>query len=152
MATITNSPTENFTWTEPENKGTYKIMKAKHSDGFLSLQLPPSKLCFDVIDPTSAYAPKMKLRVTGDLVDWLTQLDQQATASIEDHVSVCPYSPCLKQTAYGPQIEVKPMDGTNVWVYDEGRHKRRGTLADLKRVATGGQQGVAHQRALGGPL
>ena len=88
------------------------------------------------MDPTSAFAPKMKLRVNGDLVDWLTQLDLKATESLKDHVSEHPYSPCLKQTAYGSQIEVKPLEGTKVWVYDEGRHKRRGTLADLKKGAT----------------
>ena len=112
MATTTNFPVENLTWSEPANKGTYKIMKAQHSDGFLSLQLPLSELCFDVVDPTSAFAPKMKLRVTGGLLDWLTQLDQKATECLKDHVSEHPYSPCLKQTAYGSQIEVKPLDGT----------------------------------------
>ena len=35
-------------------------------------------------------------------------------------------------------FEVKPLEGTKVWVYDEGRHKRRGTLADLKKGATNG--------------
>ena len=79
MATITDFPIDNLTWTEPDNKGMHQIMKAQHENGFLSLQLPPATPCFDVVDPTSAFKPKLKLRVTGGLADWLTQLDLRAT-------------------------------------------------------------------------
>ena len=128
MATITDFPVGGLTWSAPKSKGVCKILEAQHTKGFLCLQFPPAKLCFDVVDPTSAFKPKLKLRVTGDLADWLAQLDQKATESLEDHLSECPYSPCLNETAYGMQVKLKPMDNTEVWIYAEERHKKRGGL------------------------
>ena len=113
-------------------------MQAKHSKGYIALQLPPATLAFDVEDPKSHYAPRMKLRVSGDVVDWLRALDAKAAASLEEqeHLKDHPYKPCVQEGSYGCQLEVKPMNGTAVWLYDAEGRKTRGSLADLKRGVT----------------
>ena len=68
MASIADFPVDAMTWDAAIDKGVFKLMQAKHSKGYIALQLPPATLAFDVEDPKSHYdAPRMKLRVTGDV-------------------------------------------------------------------------------------
>ena len=138
MASIADFPVDAMTWDAASDKGVFKLMQAKHSNGYIALHLPPATLAFNVEDPKSHYAPKMKLRVTGDVVDWLRALDAKAAASLEEqeHLQDHPYKPCLQEGSYGCQVEVKPMNGTAVWLYDAQGTKTRGSLADLKRGVT----------------
>ena len=138
MASIADFPVDAMTWGDASDKGVFSLMQAKHSKGYIALQLPPATLAFNVMDPKSHYAPKMKLRVTGDVVDWLRALDAKAAASLEEqeHLKDHPYKPCVQEGSYGCQLEVKPMNGTAVWIYDAEGRKTRGSLADLKRGVT----------------
>ena len=74
-------------------------MQAKHPKGFLALQLAPATLAFDVEDPGSHYAPRMELRVTGDVVGWLRALDAKAAASPPGGAP------------QGPPLQAKPAGG-----------------------------------------
>ena len=140
MASIADFPAKDMTWDAAVDKGLFKLMQAKHPNGYIALQLPPATLAFDVEDSKSHYAPRMKLRATGDLVDWLRALDAKAAASLEEqeHLQEPPYKPCLQEGSYGCQLEVKPMATTTMWIYDaQGTGtKTRGSLADLKRGVT----------------
>ena len=138
MVSIADFPVDAMTWDAASDKGVFKLMQAKHSKGYIALHLPPATLAFNVEDPKSHYAPKMKLRVTGDVVDWLRALDAKAAASLEEqeHLKDHPYKPCVQEGSYGCQLEVKPMATTTVWIYDAEGRKTRGSLADLKRVVT----------------
>jgi hypothetical protein len=138
MASIADFPAKDMTWDAAVDKGLFKLMQAKHPNGYIALQLSPATLAFDVEDSKSHYAPRMKLRVTGGVVDWLRALDAKAVASLEEqeHLKDHPYKPCLQEGSYGYQLEVKPMNGTVVWIYDAEGRKTRGSLADLKRGVT----------------
>ena len=68
MASIADFPAKDMTWDAASDKGVFKLMQASHPKGYIALQLPPATLAFDVEDPKSHYdAPRMKLRVTGDV-------------------------------------------------------------------------------------
>ena len=136
MASITDFPTADLTWSDVSDKGTFKLMRAQHPAGFLAFQLPPATLAFDVEDPNSRFPPKMKLRVAGGLVDWLRELDAKAKGRLEDHLKDHPYKACLREGSCGCQLEVKPMDTAKVWIYHADGEKTRGSLADLRRGAT----------------
>ena len=136
MASITDFPIDAMTWGAASDKGVFKLMSASHPKGYIALQLPPATLAFDVMDSKSHYAPRMKLRVTGDVMDWLRALDAKAVVSLAEHLKGHPYKPCLQEGSYGCQLEVKPMNGTAVWIYDAEGRKTRGSLADLKRGVT----------------
>ena len=136
MASITDFPTADLTWGDVIDKGTFQLKRVHHPKGFLALQLPPATLTFDVEDPNSRFPPKRKLRVNGGLVDWLRELDDKVKGSLEGHLKDHPYEPCLQDGPYGCQLEVKPMNGTNVWLYDAEGRKTRGSFADLKRGVT----------------
>ena len=136
MVSIADFPVDAMTWDAAIDKGVFKLMQAKHSKGYIALHLPPATLAFNVEDPKSHYAPRMKLRVSGDVVDWLCALDAKAAASLEEHLKDHPYKPCVQEGSYGCQLEVKPMNGTAVWIYDAEGRKTRGSLADLKRGVT----------------
>ena len=139
MASIADFLIDAMTWSAVVDKGVFSLMQAKHSKGYIALQLPPATLAFDVEDPKSRYAPRMKLRVSGDVVDWLRALDAKAVVSLaqlEEHLKGHPYKPCVQEGSYGCQLEVKPMNGTAVWVYDAEDRKTRGSLADRKRGVT----------------
>ena len=82
MASIADFPVDAMTWDAASDKGVFSLMQASHPKGYIALQLPPATLAFDVEDPKSHYAPRMKLRVTGDVVDWLRALDAKAAASL----------------------------------------------------------------------
>ena len=86
MASITDFPIDAMAWSAAIDKGVFKLMSAQHCYGYIALQLPPATLAFDVEDPRSCHAPSMKLRVTGDLVDWLRALDAKAVASLTEHL------------------------------------------------------------------
>ena len=136
MASIADFPVDAMTWGDPSDKGVFSLMQAKHSKGYIALHLPPATLAFDVEDPKSHYAPRMKLRVSGDVVAWLRELDARAVVSLAQHLKDHPYKPCVQEGSYGCQLEVKPMNGTAVWIYDAEGRKTRGSLADLKRGVT----------------
>ena len=136
MASITDFPVDALTWGAASDKGVFSLMQASHPKGYLSFQLHPATLAFDVMDSNSHYAPKMKLRVTGDVVDWLRALDAKAVVSLAQHLKDHPYKPCVQEGSYGCQLEVKPMATTTVWIYDAEGRKTRGSLADLKRGVT----------------
>ena len=74
MASIADFPAKDMTWDSAVDKGVFSLMQASHPKGYIALQLPPATLAFDVEDSKSHYAPRMKLRVSGDLVDWLRAL------------------------------------------------------------------------------
>ena len=101
MASIADFPIDSLTWGAASDKGVFSLMQAKHSKGYIALHLPPATLAFNVEDPKSHYAPRMKLRVTGDLVDWLRALDAKAAASLEEHLKDHPYKPCVQEGSYG---------------------------------------------------
>ena len=86
MVSIADFPVDAMTWGDPSDRGVFKLMQGSHPKGYIALQLPPATLAFNVEDPKSHYAPKMKLRVTGDVVDWLRALDAKAVASLEEHL------------------------------------------------------------------
>ena len=96
MASITDFPTADLTWGDVIDKGTFQLKRVQHPKGFLALQLPPATLTFDVEDPNSRFPPKMKLRVTGGLVDWLRELDAKATGSLKEHLKDHPTRPACK--------------------------------------------------------
>ena len=58
MASITDFPTAGLTWSTVSDKGTFKLMRAQHPQGFIALQLPPATLTFDVEDPNSRFPPR----------------------------------------------------------------------------------------------
>ena len=125
MASIADFLIDAMTWSAVVDKGVFSLMQAKHSKGYIALQLPPATLAFDVEDPKSRYAPRMKLRVSGDLVDWLHSLDAKAVVSLAQHLKDHPYKPCLQEGSYGCQLEVKPMDSAKVWIYDADGNKQQ---------------------------
>ena len=91
---------------------------------------PPASLAFDVEDDNSHCAPKIKLRVTGGLVDCLRALDAKATASLEKHMQDHLYKACLQEGLW------LPARGEAYGIYDAEGKKTRGSLADLKRGVT----------------
>ena len=66
MANISTFPTKDLQYGKPTSTGIFTLMKAIHPKGFVSLQLPPATLAFDVEDTGSRFAPKLKLKVTND--------------------------------------------------------------------------------------
>ena len=97
MVSIADFPVDAMTWDAAIDKGVFKLMQAKHSTGYIALHLPPATLAFNVEDPKSHYAPRMKLRVSGDVVAWLRELDARAVVSLEEqvHLTDHPYKPCV---------------------------------------------------------
>jgi hypothetical protein len=63
MVSIADFPVDAMAW-----DAAMQALAASHPKGYIAPQLPPATLAFDVEDPKSHYdAPRMKLRVTGDV-------------------------------------------------------------------------------------
>ena len=97
MASITDFPTADLTWSDVIDKGTFRLKRAQHPEGFFALQLPPATLTFDVEDPNSRFPPKLKLRVNGGLVDWLRELDAKAKGPSRGTSRTTPTRPACKR-------------------------------------------------------
>ena len=64
MASIADFPVDAMAW-----DAAMQALAASHPKGYIAPQLPPATLAFDIEDPKSHYdAPRMKLRVTGDVI------------------------------------------------------------------------------------